>query len=209
MFYDDPNVLYLSIHRHDDGNFFPGTGGPGECGSGTGQGFTVNVAWSGGLAPPMGDTEYLAAFRCIVMPIAKAFAPDIILVSAGFDAAAGHPPPLGGYQVSPACFGHMTRQLMHLAGGKVILSLEGGYDLASTCDAAHECVRALLGEDPSPLHETELCRPPCKPALDTLHTVISIQVRLIHLITFHLIQAFKYKIFHGRITLSDGALALS
>ena len=97
VFYEDPNVLYLSIHRHDDGNFFPGTGGPTECGSGPGLGFNVNVAWSGGLNPPLGDAEYLAAFRTIVMPIAKDFAPNIILVSAGFDAAFGHPPPLGGY----------------------------------------------------------------------------------------------------------------
>lgn len=54
------------------------------------------------------------------------FDPDIVLVSAGFDAAAGHPPPLGGYKVSAACFGHMTQQLLSLAEGKVVLALEGG-----------------------------------------------------------------------------------
>lgn len=103
----------------------------------------------------MGDAEYLAAFRTIVMPIArvsdgpndlfkvliasismyvplsyfwknkfvftflKEYAPDLVLVSAGFDAASGHPPPLGGYKVSPACFGYMTYQLLPLADGKV------------------------------------------------------------------------------------------
>lgn len=71
MFYDDPRVLYLSLHRHDDGNFFPGTGGPTECGAGEGLGYNVNVAFSGGLQPPMGDAEYLSAFRTIVMPIAR------------------------------------------------------------------------------------------------------------------------------------------
>lgn len=112
-------MLYLSIHRHDDGNFFPGTGASVECGSSTGIGFNVNIAWSGGLNPALGDAEYLAAFRTIIMPIARDFAPDIVLVSAGFDAAAGHAAPLGGYIVSPACFGHLTRELMQLAGGKV------------------------------------------------------------------------------------------
>jgi histone deacetylase 4/5 len=120
IFYDDPNVLYLSIHRHDDGNFFPGTGASTECGSGAGLGFNINIAWSGGINPALGDSEYLAAFRTIVMPVAREFSPDIVLISAGFDAAVGHPAPLGGYVVSPACFGHLTRELMQLAGGKVI-----------------------------------------------------------------------------------------
>lgn len=61
----------MSIHRHDDGNFFPGTGAAGESGAGAGLGFNVNVAWGGGADPPLGDAEYLAAFRSIIMPIAK------------------------------------------------------------------------------------------------------------------------------------------
>lgn len=180
MFYDDPRVLYLSIHRHDDGNFFPGTGGPTECGAGEGLGYNVNVAWSGGLNPPMGDAEYLAAFRTIVMPIAKEFDPDIVIVSAGFDAAVGHPAPLGGYKVSPACFGRMTQQLLNLADGKVVLALEGGYDLAAICDSAQECVRALLGDEPSPLRDEELTRIPCQNAIDTLQKTIAIQVNQIY-----------------------------
>ncbi|XP_044287613.1 histone deacetylase 4 isoform X7 [Varanus komodoensis] len=69
-FYNDPNVLYISLHRYDDGNFFPGSGAPDEVGIGPGVGFNVNMAFTGGLDPPMGDTEYLAAFRsnCIVGP---------------------------------------------------------------------------------------------------------------------------------------------
>lgn len=177
MFYDDPRVLYMSIHRHDEGNFFPGTGGPTECGAGEGLGYNVNVAWSGGLNPPMGDAEYLAAFRTIVMPIAKAFDPSIVLVSAGFDAAVGHPAPLGGYKVSPACFGKMTQQLLGLANGKVVLALEGGYDLAAICDSAQECVRALLGDEPTQLREEELTRIPCQNAVDTLQKTIAVQVR--------------------------------
>jgi histone deacetylase 4/5 len=126
IFYEDPHVLYISLHRHDDGNFFPGTGDPTEVGHEDGMGFNVNIAWSGGLNPPNGDAEYLSAFRSIVLPIARDFDPEMILVACGFDAAAGHPPPMGGYKLSPACFGWMTRQLMTLARGKVVLSLEGG-----------------------------------------------------------------------------------
>lgn len=176
MFYDDPNVLYMSIHRHDDGNFFPGTGGPTECGVGDGIGSNVNISWSGGLNPPMGDAEYLAAFRTIVMPIAKEFKPDIVIVSAGFDAAIGHPPPLGGYNVSPSCFGYMTQQLLELADGKVVLALEGGYDLAAICDSAQECVRALLGDDITPIIDEELTKVPCQNAIDTLQKTIAIQM---------------------------------
>lgn len=134
IFYDSRHVLYISIHRHDDGNFFPGTGDPNEIGIDEGLGFNVNIAWSGGIHPhTKGDAEYLAAFRSIVLPIARSYNPDIVLVASGFDAAAGHPPPLGGYQVSPACFGWMTKQLMSLAKGKVVLALEGGYVLRFTC----------------------------------------------------------------------------
>ena len=59
-----------------------------QCGSGEAQGFNVNIAWSGKLEPPMGDAEYLAAFRCVVMPIAKSFKPQLVLVSSGFDGTA-------------------------------------------------------------------------------------------------------------------------
>ena len=63
MFYNDPHILYLSLHRHDNGNFFPGTGGMEDCGLDEGLGFNVNVPWTGRLEPPMGDAEYLAAFK--------------------------------------------------------------------------------------------------------------------------------------------------
>ena len=171
-----------SIHRHDNGNFYPGTGSSVECGAGLGLGTNVNIAWSGepslvhsrqrapiltsdwsgGLEPPMGDAEYLAAFRTIVMPIAREFDPDFVLVSAGFDAARGHEHPIGGYTVSPACFAYLTHQLVTgaggrggpgagagqgagLAGGKVALVLEGGYSLDALCDSAEQCTRALMG----------------------------------------------------------------
>lgn len=174
VFYSDPSVLYISLHRYDDGNFFPGSGSPAEVGSGAGEGFNVNVAWTGGLDPPMGDAEYLAAFRSVVMPIAQEFSPDVVLVSAGFDAAEGNPAPLGGYNVSAKCFGFLTRQLMSLAGGRLVLALEGGHDLTAICDASEACVSSLLGIQ-EPLPEDVLLQKPNANAVRSLQTVIQIQ----------------------------------
>ncbi|TNN16732.1 Histone deacetylase 4 [Schistosoma japonicum] len=144
VFYTDPTVLYISLHRHDEGGFFPGTGSPEEIGAGPGEGYTINIAWPSGII--MSDAEYLAAFRLIVLPVACEFQPSLVLVSAGFDAAPGHSANLGGYSVSPAAFGWMTRLLSidRIANSKVVLSLEGGYDLNSLCDCTEACVRALL-----------------------------------------------------------------
>ncbi|XP_034028100.1 histone deacetylase 7 isoform X2 [Thalassophryne amazonica] len=174
VFYSDPSVLYISLHRYDDGNFFPGSGSPAEVGSGAGEGFNVNVAWTGGLDPPMGDPEYLAAFRSVVMPIAQEFSPDVVLVSAGFDAAEGNPTPLGGYKVSAKCFSFLTRQLMSLAGGRLVLALEGGHDLTAICDASEACVSALLGKQ-EPLPEDVLLQKPNANGVRSLQTVIQIQ----------------------------------
>uniref|UniRef100_A0A3Q3NQI5 Histone deacetylase n=1 Tax=Labrus bergylta TaxID=56723 RepID=A0A3Q3NQI5_9LABR len=162
-FYSDPNVLYISLHRYDDGNFFPGSGAPEEVGSAAGVGFNVNIAWTGGVEPPMGDVEYLTAF--VVMPIAQQFSPDVVLVSAGFDAVEGHQSPLGGYNVS-AKFGQLTQLLMGLAGGRVVMALEGGHDLTAICDASEACVSALLGEPQEK---------PCPKAFASLERVIEIQ----------------------------------
>uniref|UniRef100_A0A4W4FMZ1 Histone deacetylase n=1 Tax=Electrophorus electricus TaxID=8005 RepID=A0A4W4FMZ1_ELEEL len=171
-FYNDPNVLYLSLHRYDDGNFFPGSGAPDEVGSGPGLGFNVNMAFTGGLDPPMGDAEYLAAFRTVVMPIANEFAPDVVLVSSGFDAVEGHPSPLGGYRLTAKCFGYLTKQLMALAGGRVVLALEGGHDLTAICDASEACVSALLGNELEPLPEEVLQQRPNLNAVRSIEKVL-------------------------------------
>ncbi|XP_027020265.1 histone deacetylase 4 isoform X1 [Tachysurus fulvidraco] len=171
-FYSDPNVLYLSLHRYDDGNFFPGSGAPDEVGSGPGVGFNVNMAFTGGLEPPMGDVEYLTAFRTIVMPIANEFAPDVVLVSSGFDAVEGHPSPLGGYKLTAKCFGYLTKQLMGLAGGRLVLALEGGHDLTAICDASEACVSALLGNELEPLPEKVLQQRPNLNAVRSMEKVV-------------------------------------
>ncbi|MBN3312898.1 HDAC5 deacetylase, partial [Atractosteus spatula] len=193
-FYRDPSVLYISLHRYDDGNFFPGSGAPEEVGAGPGVGYNVNIAWTGGVDPPMGDVEYLTAFRSfitlqfttgspvklsrtVVMPIANEFSPDVVLVSAGFDAVEGHQSPLGGYSVTAKCFGHLTKQLMKLAGGRVVLALEGGHDLTAICDASESCVSALLGEELEPLPEETVQQKPCPKAAASLEKVIEIQTK--------------------------------
>ncbi|KAJ3584546.1 hypothetical protein NHX12_015041, partial [Muraenolepis orangiensis] len=129
-------------------------------GSGAGVGFNVNVAFTGGLDPPMGDTEYLAAFRSVVMPIATEFSPDVVLVSSGL--------------------GHLTQQLMTLAGGRVVMALEGGHDLTAICDASEACVAALLGVELEPLPKAVLEQRPNANAVRSLEKVIDTHSKYWH-----------------------------
>jgi acetoin utilization deacetylase AcuC-like enzyme len=150
MFESDSSVLYVSIHRYDEGEFFPGgtRGHFANAGLGTGRGCTVNIPWdcSSGPGGSPGDAEYALAFEQIVEPVSGDFRPDIILVSAGFDAAVGDP--LGGCRVTPKGFYEMTRRLQALpsAKGRVIIALEGGYNLKSTARSMAACAAALLGD---------------------------------------------------------------
>lgn len=151
IFYDDPNVLYISLHVYQNGTFYPGQpddsnipdGGPDKCGAGRGIGKNVNIGWHD---QGMGDGEYMAAFQKIVMPIAQEFDPDLVIISAGFDAADGDE--LGACFVTPTCYAHMTHMLMSLAGGKVAVCLEGGYNLRAISDSALAVARTLMGEPP-------------------------------------------------------------
>jgi histone deacetylase 6 len=145
-FEEEAEVLYFSTHQYP---FYPGTGAIEEVGRGAGRGRTVNVAWPAG----MGDTEYLAAFDRVLLPIARSFDPRLVLVSCGFDAAAGDL--LGGMRLSADGYAAMTERLVKLAGGKVVLALEGGYNLDAIAAAAAAVTRVLLGEklaahDPGP-----------------------------------------------------------
>ncbi|KDN45498.1 hypothetical protein RSAG8_04822, partial [Rhizoctonia solani AG-8 WAC10335] len=142
-FEDDPNVLYISIHRYDGGEFYPGGtyGSMNSVGIGAGKGKSVNIPWPEGH---MGDADYMYAFLNIVMPIAYEFAPELVFISAGFDAAAGDT--LGNCNVTPACYAHMTALLGTLAGGKLVVALEGGYNLDSISRSALAVTYALLGD---------------------------------------------------------------
>lgn len=149
-FYDDPNVLYISLHVYRDGNFYPNLpdGNLDYCGEGPGEGKNVNIPWAD---HGMGDAEYIYAFQEIVMPIATEFDPDLVIVSAGFDAAEGDL--LGGCFVTPAGYGHMTHMLMQLAKGKIVVCLEGGYNLRSIARSALAVTRVLMLEPPDRLRE--------------------------------------------------------
>lgn len=105
----------------------------------------------------MGDAEYLSAFLQIVMPIAREFNPQLVIVAAGFDAGAGDP--LGGCHVSPACYGQLTKQLSSLALGRLAILLEGGYSLKCNSQSMSMCARALLGYSLPPLHPLTAVRP--------------------------------------------------
>ncbi|GLC33818.1 hypothetical protein PLESTM_000122800 [Pleodorina starrii] len=144
IFYDDPSVLYMSTHRYDHSCFYPGTGDATETGSGPGVGFTVNVPWN---RSGVRDADMLAAFRHVIIPLATEFRPDLVIVSAGFDAAEGDP--LGGCLISTAAFSRFAAMLSALA--PTVMLLEGGYNLTATAAATEACLRVLLGEPPAPL----------------------------------------------------------
>jgi acetoin utilization deacetylase AcuC-like enzyme len=148
-FYEDPRVLYFSTHRY---GFYPGTGSATEVGRGKGEGFNVNVP----LSPGMGDTEYGIIFEKILKPIALEYQPQLILVSAGFDIH--YMDPLGGMEVSEKGFARMSQILMEIAEataqGKLVFTLEGGYNVA----AQRKSVKAVLEElsQASPLEKQDL-----------------------------------------------------
>ena len=104
---------------------------------------SVNVAWNG---PGFGDADYLYAFNRLIMPIAQEFNPDFVIVSAGFDAAAGDP--IGECELTTFGYSMMLQDLMTLAGGKVAVVLEGGYNLEVISKCYEACVRTLLKEAP-------------------------------------------------------------
>lgn len=139
-FEDDPAVLYFSTHR---AFLYPGGGGWREVGKGIGKGYSVNVP----LLPGWGDGEYLTLFEKILKPIALEFKPDFILVCAGFDIH--FKDPIGGMRVTPEGFAAMTRSILDMAdsccGGKVVLALEGGYDLKALADSVREVLKELAG----------------------------------------------------------------
>ncbi|RZF39849.1 hypothetical protein LSTR_LSTR000497 [Laodelphax striatellus] len=169
IFEDDPRCLYVSLHRYDNGNFFPGStdADSSVVGNGEGRGFNVNIPWNKG---GMTGADYVAAFHHIVLPIAYQYNPELVLVSAGFDAAIGDP--LGGCKVLPETYAHLTHWLSPLAGGRVILALEGGYNITSISYSMTACAKALLG-DPLPALEANVVA--CPSAITSIKQVIQIQ----------------------------------
>ncbi|CAG8648726.1 17698_t:CDS:10, partial [Acaulospora morrowiae] len=139
-----------------------------HVGGGDAKGKTINIPWP---RSGMCDSDYIYAFNKVVMPIAFEFDPDIVIVSAGFDAAEGDP--IGENHVSPVAYGHMTHMLKGLADGKLVLALEGGYNLESISKSALACVKVLLGESPARLGPIK----PSQDCIETIHQVIRVQSR--------------------------------
>lgn len=139
-FYNSASVLYLSTHQYP---YYPGTGALQEAGVGDGEGFTVNVPLPGGL----GNTDYASIFNDIVIPVGRVYRPQLVLISAGFDIY--HGDPLGSMAVGRAGFSYMTRSLVALAeevcDGKILVTLEGGYNLKGQRDGALAVLSELLG----------------------------------------------------------------
>jgi len=141
IFEADPTVLYVSMHQYP---YYPGTGDAAEIGKREGRGFTVNLPLEGGAT----DEDYRVVFQELVAPIAGQFRPDLLLVSAGFDAHERDP--LGGMRLTTPAFAAMTRELRTLADrcceGRLVAVTEGGYDLRAFSESLAAVVD-VLAED--------------------------------------------------------------
>jgi acetoin utilization deacetylase AcuC-like enzyme len=137
-FESDPTVLFVSLHQ-DPRTLYPGSGHAWETGTGAGQGFTINLPFR----PGADDEDYLRAMDAQVLPALERFGPEVLMISAGFDAHAEDP--LAQIQLSEDGFERMTRLLVQFAdarcGGRVVSALEGGYNLRAL---GRSVVRHLL-----------------------------------------------------------------
>jgi len=147
-FYGDAGVLYASLHQYP---FYPGTGGATEIGNGAGAGYTVNCPMPAGSD----HADYMAAFRDLLLPVAREFDPQFVLVSAGFDAHRDDP--LAAIELDDGSFGEMAHALAGLADehcdGRIVLLLEGGYSLEALRNSVRATLLAL--KDPRPFAPSE------------------------------------------------------
>ncbi len=146
-FYDDPTVLYVSMHQYP---FYPGTGRADELGGGDARGTNVNIPLPAGC----GDAEYAAVFEQIVEPVVRRFRPELLLVSCGFDAH--YADPLAMMSLSIDGYGALMSRLRALAeelcGGRLVAALEGGYDLDAVAWGVRRAIEVLLGPSTSSGH---------------------------------------------------------
>jgi acetoin utilization deacetylase AcuC-like enzyme len=143
-FYDEPRVLFISSHQYP---YYPGTGAAEDIGTGAGTGFTVNLPLAAGAT----DADYVRAFEAIAWPVLRQFKPELICISAGFDAYLDDP--LGGMRVTAPCFGRLTGAIASIADeccdGRVVAVTEGGYDLKGLADCLRATIGALDGRAPA------------------------------------------------------------
>jgi acetoin utilization deacetylase AcuC-like enzyme len=139
IFYEDPTVLFVSSHQYP---FYPGTGAASEQGRGAGLGFTLNIPLDVGTK----DDEIERKYAELVIPAVRAFKPDLLMISAGFDAH--EMDPLGQLRMTTEGFGRLTKALVDVAGevcdGRVVLVTEGGYDLEALSDSLKAVIEACL-----------------------------------------------------------------
>ena len=139
FFYADPTVLYFSTH---DFHAYPGTGDPARTGAGAGTGYNINVA----MACGSGDDDFVHAFEEKLLPAARRFKPDFILISAGFDSSKDDL--LGCFALTDEGYVRLTRMIMQLAdeccAGRIVSVLEGGYNVEGLASAVVHHVRTLL-----------------------------------------------------------------
>ena len=143
MFYSDKSVLYFSTHQSPH---YPGTGYVNDIGSGDAKGFSVNVPLSRGT----GNSGYIMAFKEILIPIALEFDPDIVLISAGQDAHKEDP--LSDMNLSTEAFGELADMVVYIADrcceGRLVATLEGGYNLNSLSESVVSVLKAFQGQVP-------------------------------------------------------------
>ena len=139
-FYSESSVLYFSTHQYP---FYPGSGAVDEIGSGEGEGYTVNVPMPGGC----GDAEYMRAFKEVLVPVTKRYKPQLILVSAGYDAHWADS--ISSMQVTTEGYAKMAAILKNLAdelcGSKLVFALEGGYNVEALAESVDATLNLLLG----------------------------------------------------------------
>lgn len=140
IFYADPSVFFFSVHQFPH---YPGTGSRWECGTGEGEGYTLNVPLAAGTTA----AEYRRAFETALTTILRRFHPDFVLISAGFDAHESDP--LGDLNLTDDDFVHLTRLVTNVAdtycAGRVVSVLEGGYNLTTLPQTVRAHVAALTG----------------------------------------------------------------
>jgi acetoin utilization deacetylase AcuC-like enzyme len=138
IFYEDPSVLYISTHQYP---LYPGTGAKTERGHGAGEGTTLNIPMAAGA----GEAEFIEAFEYEIMPALDLFKPELLLISAGFDAHKDDP--LANLKLTEDSFAKLTSLLIESAekncGGKIVSVLEGGYNLDALAKSVERHVRGL------------------------------------------------------------------
>lgn len=145
IFEHDEKVLFISIHRYDNGHFYPGkSGNPKYVGIEKGIGKNVNIALNTN-GNKIGNNEYKYIYKNCIKLMLKEFDPELILLSAGFDCVIGDP--LGNLDVDPEFFNYLTLQLMKI-NPKIVVALEGGYNLTSISQAMLAIFKALAGDEP-------------------------------------------------------------